>query len=342
VSCHCFIIPTDVLERMSKNKKLSPEARKAFADAAAFETHWRKLRALQTKAAVVALQTFSARTPVAATAAITVYDCSQGTTLPGTPLDVATTIDATAKRAVTQTTAVAEFFKTIFNRNSVDNLGMTLQSSVHYGSNYNNAFWNGVQMTYGDGDGNIFLDFTKGADVIGHELTHGVTQHSSHLSYANEAGGLNESIADVFGIMFKQWQSGQTAAQADWLLGGEILGPGARAQGYSCLRDLAKPAAKHCLAPQPVRYSKIKPGMDPHVSSGVPNLAFCRAAKKIGGKSWETAGQIWYRALTGYVASPNLKMRTFANRTRKLSQTMYAQKPAVYAAVDQAWKSVGL
>ena len=76
---------------------------------------------------------------------------------------------------------------------------MTLVSSLHYGVNYNNAFWNGTQMTYGDGDGSIFLDFSKGNDVIGHELTHGVTQHSLQLNYSNEPGGLNESLSDCFG-----------------------------------------------------------------------------------------------------------------------------------------------
>jgi Zn-dependent metalloprotease len=86
---------------------------------------------------------------------------------------------------------------------------MTLISSVHYLTNFNNAFWNGSQMTYGDGDGQIFVDFTLGNDVIGHELTHGVTQHSLALSYKNEAGGLNESVSDVFGSMFRQWQAGQ-------------------------------------------------------------------------------------------------------------------------------------
>jgi hypothetical protein len=78
-------------------------------------------------------------------------------------------------------------------------MGMTLISSIHYGVSYNNAFWNGMQMTYGDGDGSIFVDFSRGNDVIGHELTHGVTQHSLQLNYSNEAGGLNESMSDCFG-----------------------------------------------------------------------------------------------------------------------------------------------
>jgi Zn-dependent metalloprotease len=199
-----------------------------------------------------------------------------------------------------------------------------------------------VQMTYGDGDNNIFVDFTKGNDVIGHELTHGVTQHSAQFAYANESGGLNESMSDVFGSMFRQWRAGQTVAQADWLIGSNIMGPAAIAKGFTCLRDMANPAAKHCLAAQPTHYSQYQPGMDPHYSSGFPNFAFYKAAVAIGGKSWDKAGKIWYRALTGFRPSPNLKMKSFANRTRKLAKTMFPGDPAVYAAVNKAWIDVGL
>jgi Zn-dependent metalloprotease len=343
MACQCFIIPPDVLDRLSKNKKLPQLARKAFKDAFDFEIHWRKLRSLQSKTTAVALQSLSTAAPLKATTAITVYDCAGGTALPGSPaMRPTSSSDATTKRAFDETTAVADFYRRVFGRNSLDKHGMTLQSSVHYGVNYNNAFWNGVQMTYGDGDGSIFTDFTLSNDVIGHELAHGVTQHSARLNYTNEAGGLNESISDVFGSMFRQWRAGQTAAKADWLIGRDIMGPAATAQGFTCLRDLAKPAAKHCLAPQPKHFSELTTGMDPHYSSGVPNLAFYKAAKKIGGKSWETVGQIWYRALTGYASSPNLKMKTFANRTRKLAKSMFPDKAAVYAAVDKAWIDVGL
>ena len=343
MACQCSIIPTDVLKRLSRDKSLSAARRKAFADTVELETHWRKLRSLQTKTTAVALRSLSVGATLAVAPAVTVYDCAMGTALPGSPLDnPGSSTDLTAKRAFVETTAVAEFYQKVFGRNSVDNLGMTLQSSIHFGVQYNNAFWNGVQMTYGDGDGNIFVDFTRGNDVIGHELTHGVTQHSAQLVYTSEAGGLNESISDVFGSMFRQWRAGQTVAKADWLIGHDIMGPGAMAKGFTCLRDLARPAARHCLAAQPKHYSQIKPGMDPHYSSGIPNLAFYKAAKAIGGKSWETAGQIWYRALTGYKPSPNMKMKTFANRTRKLAQRMYPGNAAVYAAVNKAWVAVGL
>jgi Zn-dependent metalloprotease len=275
--------------------------------------------------------------------AVTAFDCQHGTTLPGSPVsNPGSSPDGSVKRAFVEATDVAAFYRQVFGRNSVDNSGMTLVSSVHYSVNYNNAFWNGSQMVYGDGDGNIFIDFTQSNDVIGHELTHGVTQYSAGLSYTNQAGGLNESISDVFGSMFRQWQAGQDVTTADWLIGSGIMGPAAKARGFTCLRDMANPAASHCLSPQPTRFSQYHNGMDPHESSGIPNLAFCNAAKGIGGKSWEKTGKIWYQALTGFPPSPNLKMGMFANRTRKLAGSLFAGSPAIKAAVDQAWRSVGL
>ena len=345
--CQCFIVPSDVLKRFASDKKLSAKARKCFADAAKFEKEWRAQRLARIKyinAARSILPTgFKAVGAAAAPPAILVDNCAHGNTLPGTPVsNPGTSSDATAKRAYVETTAVAKFYATVFGRNSVNNSGMTLLSSIHYSVNYNNAFWNGSQMTYGDGDGNIFLDFTKANDVIGHELTHGVTQYSAQLGYTNQAGGLNESISDVFGSMFRQWQANQDVTSADWLIGSDIMGPGAIARGFTCLRDMSNPAATHCLAPQPTRFSQYHNGMDPHYSSGIPNFAFFKAAMAIGGKSWMKAGRIWYQALTGFAPSPNMNMSVFASRTRTLAGSLFRAEPAVKTAVDQAWKTVGL
>jgi len=338
----CSIVPSHVLEKLAKDAKLPEEVRVAAANTVKVGLEIRKLRDQARKVTMAAL---SVAPPVQLAAAplVTVYDCQTTQTLPGTPVpNPANAADPTAKRTFTETSAVAAFYKKIFNRNSIDNAGMTMMSSIHYGVRYNNALWNGSQMIYGDGDAAIFIDFTKGNDVIGHELTHGVTQHSLHLTYVNEAGGLNESLSDCFGSMFRQWQANQDAAQADWLIGHDIMGPVAQAKGFTCLRDMASPAAKHCLAPQPTKYSQIKPGMDPHLSSGPPNLAFCVACKTLGGKSWEKIGQVWYKAMTGFAPSPNMKMKTFAKRTRQAAAQMFGSDPAVAAAVNTGWKQVGL
>ncbi|HEY2359142.1 MAG TPA: M4 family metallopeptidase, partial [Phenylobacterium sp.] len=302
MACTCHIIPQDVLRRLADDVSLSDTQRKSFADTAAIDVEFRKLREQAARLSFVAESIAgppsAAHAPAAPT--ISLYTCHHTQNLPGVHVsNPGASTDVTVKHVFTETTSLAKFYHDVFGRNSVDGAGMTLISSVHYGQKYNNAFWNGSQMTYGDGDGSIFVDFSKGNDVIGHELTHGVTQHTLQLDYSDDAGGLNESISDCFGSMFRQWEANQTVTAADWLIGKDIMGPAAIAKGLTCLRDMANPAAKHCLAPQPTKYSQITPGMDPHYSSGPPNLAFCTACKTAGGKSWEHVGQVWYKTLTG-------------------------------------------
>jgi len=341
MSCTCFIVPADVLRKLAQDKKLSARIRDGAENTAKVSTEVRKLRTQAAALTSAANPMGIAPMALAKSPAITVYDCKQQQNLPGSPIaKPANSSDATAKRTYKETKAVATFYKNVFKRNSIDNAGMTMMSSIHYGRNYDNAMWNGSQMLYGDGDNQLFVDFTLGNDVIGHELTHGVTQHSLQLGYSGDAGGLNESLSDCFGSMFRQWQAKQSVTSADWLIGADIIGPAAKKKGYTCLRDMANPAASHCLAPQPTNYSQLNPGTDPHYASGPPNLAFCAACKAVGGRSWEKVGQIWYRALTGFGPSPNMSMKDFAKRTRQLAAQMY--NATVAAAVDKAWKQVGL
>ena len=330
----------------SRDKDLSAKERKGFADTARFENEWRKGREARTLVSLSAQKMLPSSLAAASVAppATPVFDCKHHNTLPGSSIsNPGSSRDQTCKQAFTEAAAVAKFYKSVFGRNSIDNAGMSIISSIHYSVGYNNAFWNGGQMTYGDGDGNIFIDFTRASDVICHELTHGVTQYSLGLSYKNQAGGLNESISDVFGSMFRQWQAKENVNQADWLIGKEIMGPGAISRGFTCLRDMSNPAASHCLTPQPSKFSQYRDGMDPHDSSGIPNFAFYNAALALGGNSWTVAGKIWYQAVTaGSGPTPNMTMKQFANRTRGFAGSLFSSKPAVKAAVDKAWKAVGL
>src|SRR5437660_4466368 len=279
--CTCCIVPRDVLTKISQDPRLPPEIRRAAANTVRIAHELRLLRLQALRLTSLSATIAAPAGAVAAAPAVTVYDCQHSQTLPGTPVsNPGNAGEATAKRAFDETSKVADFYKAVFNRNSIDNAGMTMMSSVHYGNRFNNAMWNGSQMVYGDGDNSIFIDFTQGNDVIGHELTHGVTQHRLQLDYSDDAGGLNESMSDCFGSMFRQWSANQTVNKADWLIGKDIMGPTAIAKGFTCLRDMANPAAKHCLAPQPTKYSQIKPGIDPHQSSGPPNLAFDTACMK--------------------------------------------------------------
>lgn len=350
MTCTCNIIPESVLRRFADDPDLSAELRQHFNNAIALDAQARLVRDAATQLTLVAVRTNQlagfAAAALAAAPAITVYDCKHSTALPGTPVaNPGGSADTTAKQTFSETTGVAQFYQSLFGRNSVDNAGMTLMSSIHYGVRYNNAFWNGSQMTYGDGDGSIFVDFTQGNDVIGHELSHGVTQYTLGLNYANEPGGLNESISDVFGSMFRQWQAKQDVNHADWLIGHDILGPTAKTKGFTCLRDMADPAAAHCLAPQITHFSQYHGGMDPHTSSGVPNLAFCKIAKAVGGNSWDKVGKLWYSVMTGGVVTvprPNMRMREFANAIRSAAKKLYPSDTALAAAVDAGWKAVGL
>lgn len=342
--CTCCIVPKDVLDRFASDRKLPAAARKSAGDSARLSHHMRQLR--DSAAALTAegiAQGAHLISPLAATPKVTVYDARHTQSLPGLPVSSPSrSKDVTARRAYAETTQVAKFYKTVFGRNSVDNQGQTLMSSVHYGKDYNNAMWNGSQMVYGDGDGQLFIDFTTGNDVIGHELTHGVTQHSLQLGYSGDAGGLNESLSDCFGSMFRQWQAKQAVTEADWLIGSDILGPAARARGYTCLRNMANPADKKALAAQPTLYSQLHPGMDPHYTSGPPNLAFATACLAAGGNSWTTVGQVWYAVLSASGAHPAMKMPDFAARTRQVAAQKFGAGSKVQAAVDAGWKKVGL
>ncbi len=139
--------------------------------------------------------------------------------------------DVTVNEAYNGAGATYNLYWNIYQRNSIDNAGMTIDSTVHYGQNYENAFWNGQQMVYGDGDEGLppdqqlFNRFTIAIDVIGHELTHGVTQFEGGLIYSNQPGALNESFSDVFGSLVKQYSLGQALPRPIGLLAKAYLPP---------------------------------------------------------------------------------------------------------------------
>jgi Zn-dependent metalloprotease len=234
-----------------------------------------------------------------------------------------------------------DFYWKVFQRNSIDNAGMGLAGLVHFGVKYNNAFWDGEgHMVFGDGDGKLFTGFTKSVDVIGHELTHGVTQYTANLNYSGQSGALNESISDVFGSMVKQYALKQDAAHADWLIGAEIVGP----QLKTALRSLKAPGTANVYDNQPadmdgfVRTSEDNGGV--HTNSGIPNKAFFLAATGLGGHSWDKAGPIWYAALRDRQVRANSSFRTFARATVRQAGELYGSSSPEVAAVRRAWQEV--
>jgi Zn-dependent metalloprotease len=245
-----------------------------------------------------------------------------------------------------------DFYQQLFSRNSLDDDGMALISSVHvadYDDEGNfvpmsNAYWDGEQMAYGDGDGLIFRRFTRSLDVIGHELTHGVQAHASNLEYAGQPGALNEHFSDVFGVLIRQWKNGETAGKASWLVGADVLVP---ARTRRAIRDMENPGTAFVddpyleTDPQPAHmkdlYRGVKDNGGVHLNSGIPNRAFVLAAKAIGGNAWEVPGAIWYAAL--------LKLRPrsqFAACAKATLEAAGSHGAAAKKAVSAAWKKVGV
>jgi Zn-dependent metalloprotease len=242
---------------------------------------------------------------------------------------------------------VYRFFKDVFGRESLDDHGKTLTASIHYGENYNNAFWNGQQMVFGDGDGVIFQRFSAALDVIGHELTVGVIQFTARLPFQDQSGALNQSMSDVFGSMVKQWALAQTVDEADWLIGAAIMAPGFKGRA---LRDMANPGTayddpKLGKDPQPGHMKDyVQTAVDQggiHTNSGIPNRAFVLAAKAIGGRSWEKAGKIWYVTLTERLTA-NADFAKCAAETVSVAGDLFPEDPSIAAKVAKAWTDVGV
>jgi len=237
-----------------------------------------------------------------------------------------------------------DFYQQILGRNSIDGQGMTLISSVHFARSYNNAFWNGEQMVYGDGDGTMFVRFTRALDVVGHELTHGVVQHTSNLIYEDEPGALNEHFADVMGALIKQWHNATTVDQADWYMGGDIMAPSLGVKGLRTFKG-EKAYANHPILgtdPQPKHMRDKYTGEDDnggvHYNSGIPNYAFYLVATALGGRSWEKAGKIWYQTLLRLTSSSGFQEA--ASMTSEVASTLYGATEV--NAVRTAWQQVGI
>ena len=281
----------------------------------------------------------------------TIYDAHNSETLPGTVVrtEGAPPIgDPAVDEAYDGLGATYDFFWSVYNRNSIDDEGMPLNATVHFGQDYNNAFWNGEQMVFGDGDGELFNRFTISLDVIGHELTHGVTEDEAQLIYFFQPGALNESVSDVFGSLVKQRVLHQTAAQADWLIGASLFTANVNGVALRSMKEPGKAYDDPVLGkdPQPahmndfVRTFADNGGV--HINSGIPNHAFYLAAVEIGGYAWEKAGHIWYETLLDPQLRPTANFLRFASLTLTHAEKLYGAGSPERQAVKHAWNEVGL
>jgi hypothetical protein len=241
-----------------------------------------------------------------------------------------------------------DLFETQFGRRSIDGRGGTVSITVHYGRDYDNAFWDGTQLVFGDGDAQIFERFTKPMDVMAHEFTHGVTQFTVGLAYQGQPGALNESISDVFASMAKQRVLGQNAAQADWLIGERLFMPGINARALRSMKDPGTayddPRIGHDLQVGSMTdyvYTDDDNG-GVHINSGIPNRAFALAALEIGGASWEKAGQVWYETLVNGELGPQTGFESFAQAAVDSAYRLYPNNASVAEQIRAAWVEVGL
>lgn len=281
----------------------------------------------------------------------TVYDAKNGSNLSSSVVvrkegDPASN-DVAVNEAYDGSGATYDLFKNIYGRDSIDGNGLPLNSYVHYQKNYDNAFWDGSRMVYGDGDGELFNRFTIAIDVMGHELTHGVTQYEAKLVYSQQPGALNESMSDVFGSLVKQYSLNQTADQSDWLIGQGLLASGVNGVA---LRSMKAPGTAYNdpvlgKDPQPAHMkdyvTTISDNGGVHINSGIPNRAFYLTATEIGGFAWEKAGQIWYITLRDKLTSTS-NFQSCADLTYQTAGELFGTNSIEQMAVKNGWAGVGI
>ncbi|MCX4998421.1 M4 family metallopeptidase [Streptomyces longwoodensis] len=248
-----------------------------------------------------------------------------------------------------------DYYKNVHGRNGIANDGKGSYNRVHYGSNYNNAFWDDscFCMTYGDGDGTTFGPLVA-LDVAGHEMSHGVTSKTAGLTYSGESGGLNEATSDILGTMV-EWYAGNASDAGDYLIGEKIVRPGF---GKAALRFMDKPSKDGNSADY---WSSSVGNLDVHYSSGVANhfaylLAEGSGPKTVNGVSYDSptydgstvtgighdkVGKIWYRALTVYMTS-STNYKGARTATLNAAKDLYGATSAEYAAVAAAWTAVNV
>ncbi len=286
-----------------------------------------------------------------------VYDAKSGTTLPGERArgegDPATD-DPAVNEAYEGSGDTYDMYQQVYGRHSLDDENMQLASTVHYRQGYDNAFWNGEQMVYGDGDEDLpenerlFNRFTKSLDVIGHELTHGIIQFAAGLVYRDQPGALNEHFADVFGSLVKQWKRNETAEEADWLIGAELLTEHVNGDALRSMKAPGKAYHDPVLGddPQPAHMDNFQDvdydhgGV--HINSGIPNHAFYVVALTIGGPVWERAGKIWYRTLMDRRLTARSSFQVAADLTHVIAGEEFGSGSREQQAVRAGWSTVGI
>jgi Zn-dependent metalloprotease len=340
---HC-VIPPYIVERLARSR--DPELRRR---ARASLVSGEQFRAAREAAVTLPLPRILRASP--GEKRRMVYDAGSDFRLPGRLVrgeGDPPTGDPAVNEAYIHAGTTYDFYETVFDRRSLDGDGMALVSSVHVrdpdGEPLSNAFWNGEQMAYGDGDGRVFQRFTRALDVVGHELAHGVQTFTSRLVYRGESGALSEHFSDVFGVLVGQWRGDVPAREASWLVGADVLVP---APTRRAIRDMENPGTAFVndpdlgTDPQPGHQKLLYVGPSDrggvHINSGIPNRAFVLAAKALGGRAWETVGRVWYATMLRLPPTAR-----FSDCARLTVEEALPFGERVERAVRDAWREVGL
>jgi Zn-dependent metalloprotease len=365
---HCSAVPSFLFENIERN---GSEAQRARARDAMRMSHMHRGRRLmhamvqrpfRVHPRVRWFEFMKARMEVAGECEKErrIYDAQHTQRLPGRLVrgegDPATG-DAAVDEAYDGFGVTFDLYLEEYGRCSLDDRGMPLIGTVHYGRSYDNAFFDGQQMVFGDGDEDdpnlsaserLWNRFTIAIDVIGHELSHGVVDRTAGLVYRGQSGALNESIADVFGSLVKQKKLGQEAGDADWLIGEGLFTANVNGKALRSMKDPGSAYDDPVLGkdPQPGHMSEyvrtVQDNGGVHINSGIPNKAFYLAATSIGGFAWESAGHIWYEALISPTLSPRATFRQFARETIMAASDLFGHNSAEQQAVREAWEEVGV
>jgi vibriolysin len=286
------------------------------------------------------------------------YTANNGTTLPGT-LRIseggALTGDAAIDAAHNYAGNVYDYYKNVHNRDSYDNAGATIKSSAHYSTSYNNAFWNGSQMVYGDGDGSQFIALSRALDVDAHELTHAVTERTANLTYSNESGALNEATSDILGNSCEAYsKNGGTPNANTWKVGEDIYTPNTAGDALRYMNNPTQDGSSKDYYPE--RYTGTSDNGGVHSNSGIANLTYylmvmggthprSKTAVNVtplsatSSTSLDMAQRIWYRALTVYFTS-STNFQGARTATVQAATDLYGAAAA--ATVTSAWDCVAV
>jgi vibriolysin len=278
-----------------------------------------------------------------------VHSANNGTSTPGTlrrAEGAAATGDAHIDMNYDMLGMTYNCYRTLFGRDSFDNAGAALISTVHYSTNYVNAYWDGTQMVYGDGNGTDSIELGKDADVTVHELTHAVTERESNLTYSGQSGGLNEAMSDTFAAVCESWVSGTwSTAAAIWMIGEDVWTPATANDALRYMDDPARDGVSKDWA------ANVTSSTDVHYSSGVPNLAFALLSKgglhprnrstiNVPAIGVEKAARIWYKANTDLFTASTTFAQAKTWTIQAAADLGYDQ--ATQDAVKAAWEAVGV